>query len=156
MLSVEICRHNTMVLRVAEIVNGLFLCDLHAITNKEFTAKIDVFLSVCKASPEEWNMFVGSIKDRLIVVESISRDYAKLLKTMDALLQKGKSIAIFCETGEQRASAMVAAYLIFHARLDVDTTVKIVHSKFKHAFPNGCKFVSLLHVLRTEMPTLIE
>lgn len=144
-----------MILRAAEIVNGLYLCDLHAITNKEFTAKIDVFLSVCKTSPEEWNMFVGSIQDRMIVVESISRDYAKLLRTMDACLQKGKSIAIFCETGEQRASAMVAAYLIFHAKLDVDTTVKIVHSKFKHAFPTGCKFISLLHVLRTQMPALV-
>lgn len=143
-----------MRIRAAEIVNGLHLCDMHAITNREFNAKIDVFMSVCKAPPEEWNIFAGSIQGKLIVVESISRDYAKLLKTMDNCLQKGKAIAIFCETGEQRASAMVAAYLIFHAKLDVDTTIKLVHSKFKYAFPSGCKFVSLLHVLRSQMPGL--
>ena len=139
-------------IRAAEIVNGLFLCDMHAITSKEFNQKVDVFMSVCKAPQEDWNMFARTIQNKLIVVESISRDYAKLLKTMDNYLQRGKSIAIFCETGEQRASAMVAAYLIFHAKLDVDTTVRIVHSKFKHAFPSGCKFISLLHVLRTQMP----
>lgn len=141
--------------RVAEIVNGLYLCDLHAITNKEWSSKVDVFMSVCKAPLEEWQIFTKTVQDKLIVVESISRDYAKLLKTMDDYLQRGKSIAIFCETGEQRASAMVAAYLIFHAKLDVDTTVKIVHSKFKYAFPSGCKFISLLHVLRSQMPMSI-
>lgn len=127
-----------------EILCGLWLADLNATTHDAVKQRTQVFVSVCKSDLRKYDIFVRDIEKKLLIVQSFSADFCKVIYAIDEHLRAGESVTVFCETGHQRSAAMVAAYLIAFAGMSATNAIACIRSKSENAFVGGSVYSSLL------------
>ena len=131
-----------------EIVPGLFVCDLHAVSNKVFSGGIDVFVSACKCDASKYDIFLRELDGELICLKSVTNEIRRVGPYVDKELRQGRKIAIFCETGLQRSPSLALAYLISCGGLPFESALTCLRSKHPTAFPEGCIYRQVLHELQ--------
>jgi hypothetical protein len=127
-----------------EIVCGLWLGDMHAVTNDFIEKRTTLFISVCKAPMSQYDIFIRRIANRLIVVDSFSSEFDKICGAIDRELRKGGIVTIFCETKRQRSPSLILAYLMIYAGLSYDTAFDALLTKDNQVFPDPCIYKELL------------
>ena len=131
-----------------EIVSGLFLCDLQAIASEAVNKKVDAYISVCKSSPDSYRIFLRHIApEKIHLVNSLSKEMLLTVNMLDRELRSGRSIAIFDETGHQRAASLIVAYLIRHGRMPYSSAIGAVMSKSTAVFPQPRVYETVLRQL---------
>lgn len=127
-----------------EILYGLSFGDMHAVIDDAVEKRTTLFVSVCKAPIDMYDIFIRRISNRLIVVSSFSREYDKVCHTIERELRQGGQVTVFCETGKQRSPSLIVAYLIIYGGLSYRRAIDSLTSKDDRAFPEPCIYGKLL------------
>ncbi|RYE18504.1 MAG: hypothetical protein EOP45_14040 [Sphingobacteriaceae bacterium] len=127
-----------------EIVCGLWLADMHAVTNGFLQDQTTLFISVCKAPVVQYDIFIRRIANRLLVVDSFTSEFDKICGAIDRELRKGGIVTVFCETKRQRSPSLLLAYLMIKAGLTYETAFQCLCSKDNEVFPDPCIYKTLL------------
>lgn len=130
-----------------EILSGLWLCDLNAVTHDLVKRRTDLFVSVCKTDISQYKIFTRDICDKMVVLQRVSLEHGKILPLIDQYVRKSKTVTVFCETGHQRSASLVAMYLILFAKLSAEASIRCIRSKSAEAFDSGCIYSTLLKQL---------
>lgn len=128
-------------IEATEIVCGLWLCNLHAITDETVQKRSTMFISVCQAPVEKYSIFIRDIRNRLVIVDSVSAQFDKIIHTIDRELRRGGIITVFCETTQQRSPSIVIAYLMKYAGLPFEKAMRCLISKNARVFPDDHKCI---------------
>jgi protein-tyrosine phosphatase len=136
-----------------EVLVGLNLCDMHAVTNDLIDKRTTLFVSACKASIDKYEVFVKKLSNRLIVMDSITTQYESIIAKIDRELQKGGTVTVFCETGRQRSATVIVAYLIQFVGVSFETAVMCLSSKDPtgNIFLDGCVYSKMLRNLENRL-----
>lgn len=127
-----------------EILCGLWLGDLHAVTNGFLEDKTTLFVSVCKAPVEQYDIFIRRIANRLLVIDRFSSEFDKICGAIDRELRKGGIVTVFCETKRQRSPSLILAYLMGNCGLTYEMAFQCLISKDSQVFPDPCIYKDIL------------
>jgi len=62
-----------------------------------------------------------------------------------------KSVLVYCDNGNQKASTVIAAYLIKFGRIDADDAIKMLRSKNKTSFYPDIDYYSSLKMIQNDI-----
>ena len=68
-----------------------------------------------------------------------------------AIEELDKSVLVYCDNGNQKASTVIAAYLIKFGRVDADDAIKMLRSKNKTSFYPDIDYYSSLKMIQNDL-----
>ena len=80
--------------------------------------------------------------------------YQYLIESIDFIhknLINDKSVLVYCDNGNQKASTVIAAYLIKFGRIDADDAIKMLRSKNKTSFYPDIDYYSSLKMIQNDI-----
>lgn len=68
-----------------------------------------------------------------------------IVRSIDSVLQRGKSVLVHCRAGMQRSASVVAAYLMYKYKLSADDAMRAIKSRKDETFWPTPTFSKALH-----------
>lgn len=99
------------------------------------------------------NEYVYDIKKNIEHYELVKM-YQYLLECVNFINKNvinDKSTLVYCENGNQKASTVIAAYLIKYGRVDTDTAVRMMRTKNKTSFYPNIDFYNSLKMMENDI-----
>ena len=125
---------------LCEVLCGLWLGDINGIMTSDLVQRGTLFVSVCRSDASTYRVFVRDILDRLVVVNSLSKQVCGMCSRIDSELRSGGTVVVFCEFGHQRSPSLIASYLIRHAGMTAPAATACIKSKAIFALHDECVF----------------
>lgn len=132
---------------LCEILCGLWLGDINGVMTSDLVSRGTLFVSVCRSDASTYRVFVRDILDRLVVVNSLSKQCCEISSRIDSELRAGGTVVVFCEFGHQRSPSLIACYLIRQAGMTAPAATACIKSKATFALHEECCYGNLLKEL---------
>tara|TARA_B100001093_G_C26632750_1_gene929624 strand:+ start:35 stop:460 length:426 start_codon:yes stop_codon:yes gene_type:complete len=97
--------------------------------------------------------YVHDLKKNIKQYELVKM-YQYLIESINFIhknLINDKSVLVYCDNGNQKASTVIAAYLIKFGRIDADDAIKMLRSKNKTSFYPDIDYYSSLKMIQNDI-----
>ena len=74
-----------------------------------------------------------------------------VIESIDYTLASGGKVVVHCRAGQQRSACVIAAYMMYKYKWDLDKTIEYIKSKKPDAFLNGVNFIGTLRMYKNRL-----
>jgi hypothetical protein len=138
---------------LVEILPNLYLADKEG---SKYKAQLDITSQInCQ---KDLN-YIGTSTEYVFDIKKNIEQY-ELVKMYQYLIESinfihknilaDKSVLVYCENGNQKASTVIAAYLIKFGRVDADDAIKMLRSKNKTSFYPDIDYYNSLKMIQND------
>ena len=97
--------------------------------------------------------YVHDIKKNLVQYELVKM-YQYLIESINYIhknIVNDKAVLVYCDSANQKASTVVAAYLIKYGRVNADDAIKMIRSKNKTSFYPNIDYYNSLQMIHNDI-----
>jgi protein-tyrosine phosphatase len=97
--------------------------------------------------------YVHNIKKNIEQYELVGM-YQYLTESINFIhknILKDNAVLVYCDSGNQKASTVIAAYIIKYGKVDADTAIKMIRSKNKTSFYPNIDFYNSLKMIQNDL-----
>lgn len=121
-------------MNAVEIFPGLWLGDKHIIENINFFKEKDITCIINCEDDKKLDNIYESEWIRISFNQDIYGQILHIITYIHKLLNKNKSIIIYCQTGRQKSATIIAAYIIYYGKVSAKQAVEYIRSKKEDCF----------------------
>ena len=135
---------------LVEILPNLYIGDIESLKYKS-NLNITAIINCAKdlKSLDSYSNYVYDIKKNIEKYELVKM-YQYLSESVNYIhknMLNDKSVLIFCENANQKASTVAASYLIKYGKLSLDDAIKVIRTKNKTSFFPNIDFYNALQMI---------